>query len=62
MNFKMTSYTGLTVCLCMILAGTAKADENLLHMAIGDPARKDKEVELRLDGISDTATGRDHYA
>jgi len=26
-------------------------------MEIGDPARKDKEVELRLDGITDTASG-----
>lgn len=28
-----------------------------LHHAIGDPARKDKEVELVLDGVSDTKTG-----
>ncbi len=61
MNCQMTSYTRfpalLAVCLSVVLAGTAKADESILHMAIGDPARKDKEVELRLDGISDTATG-----
>jgi uncharacterized iron-regulated protein len=33
------------------------ADQAVLHMAIGDPARKDREVPLVLDGITDTATG-----
>lgn len=36
----------------MVVAGQAD-----LHHAIGDPARKDREVELVLDGIVDTATG-----
>ena len=40
-----------------MLAVTARADQAVLHMEIGDPARKDKEVELRLDGITDTASG-----
>ncbi len=38
-------------------ATAAFADQSALHLAIGDPARKDKEVELVLDGITDTATG-----
>ena len=62
MNVQITSCTSflalLALCFSVILAGTAKADEGILHMAIGDPTRKDKEVELRLDGISDTATPR----
>lgn len=33
------------------------ADQADLHHAIGDPARKDKEVTLVLDGVVDTATG-----
>jgi len=41
----------------LLLTASAHADQAVLHMEIGDPARKDKEVELRLDGITDTATG-----
>ena len=33
------------------------ADQAVLHMAIGDPARRDREVPVVLDGITDTATG-----
>jgi len=43
--------------LCFILTCTVRADQAVLHMEIGDPARKDKEVELKLDGITDTSTG-----
>jgi uncharacterized iron-regulated protein len=36
----------------------AKEDgESVLTLAIGDPARKDQQVELVLDGITDTRTG-----
>jgi uncharacterized iron-regulated protein len=35
----------------------ARADSKLLHLAIGDPARKDREAPLVLDGITDTKTG-----
>ncbi len=43
----------------LALAATAPllADQAVLHMAIGDPARRDREVPLVLDGITDTATG-----
>ncbi|MDP6675111.1 MAG: ChaN family lipoprotein [Gammaproteobacteria bacterium] len=47
----------VTACLCAILTCTTWADQAVLHMEIGDPTRKDKEVELRLDGITDTSTG-----
>ncbi|MDP7154351.1 MAG: ChaN family lipoprotein, partial [Gammaproteobacteria bacterium] len=46
-----------TVCLYTVLAITAWADQAVLHMEIGDPERKNREVELRLDGITDTDTG-----
>lgn len=48
----------LALATILLAAPAAHADQAVLHMAIGDPARKDKEVELRLDGITDTATGK----
>ena len=36
---------------------TLLADQAVLHMEIGDAARKGREVPLKLDGITDTATG-----
>jgi len=41
----------------ILLTGTTWAGQSVLHMKIGDPARRDREVELRLDGITDTRTG-----
>jgi uncharacterized iron-regulated protein len=48
----------------LLLAATAllaqralAAGQALLHMEIGDPARRAREVPLLLDGITDTATG-----
>ncbi|HRC84436.1 MAG TPA: ChaN family lipoprotein [Thermoanaerobaculia bacterium] len=35
----------------------AAAEEGVLHLAVGDPARKDHEAKLVLDAITDTATG-----
>ncbi|MEJ2139453.1 MAG: ChaN family lipoprotein [Gammaproteobacteria bacterium] len=42
----------------VVLAGCspAQTDQSSLHLPIGDPARKDKQVALELDGITDTAT------
>ncbi len=41
----------------LIAAPAARAQSKLLHLAIGDPARKDREAPLVLDGITDTKTG-----
>jgi aminopeptidase N len=43
----------------LLLAASAAADGagQVLHLAIGDPARKDREVPLQLDTITDTKTG-----
>lgn len=43
----------------IVLAGCSMAqeDKSSLHLPIGDSARKDKTVDLVLDGIADTATG-----
>ena len=35
----------------------AAADSKVLHLSIGDPARKDREAPLVLDGITDTKAG-----
>lgn len=43
--------------LAMGLAAPAFASDKLLHLAIGDPARKDKVAPVVLDGITDTRTG-----
>ena len=37
---------------------SVQAGQELLHLAIGDPARKGREVPVVLDGITDTATGQ----
>ncbi|MFQ5634888.1 MAG: ChaN family lipoprotein [Gammaproteobacteria bacterium] len=43
--------------LWVALTCVAWADQAVLHMDIGDPALRNREVELRLDGITDTASG-----
>jgi len=47
----------VVAAVLLALPVAAWADQAVLHMAIGDPARKDREVPLVLDGITDTATG-----
>ncbi|MFW2403270.1 MAG: ChaN family lipoprotein [Gammaproteobacteria bacterium] len=47
----------LVVLTGLLLQSIAQAGQEVLHMAIGDPTRKDREVQLQLDGITDTATG-----
>lgn len=46
-----------TLIAGLLSAAAASADQSVLHMAIGDPARKNDEVPLQLDGVTDTATG-----
>ena len=44
----------------LTLAGATsllRADERALNLPIGDPARKDREAAVVLDGITDTSTG-----
>lgn len=43
--------------LPLLLASTLYGQDRSLHLAIGDPARKDKEAAVVLDGITDTRTG-----
>jgi uncharacterized iron-regulated protein len=41
----------------LLLAGSAFA-EDLLHLPIGDPARRDRDAPVVLDAITDTESGR----
>jgi uncharacterized iron-regulated protein len=41
----------------LLLAPALRGQDKSLHLAIGDPARKDKEAAVVLDGITDTRTG-----
>ncbi len=47
----------LVACIGLSAPLALLADQAVLHMAIGDPARKGREVPVVLDGITDTATG-----
>jgi uncharacterized iron-regulated protein len=47
----------LNLFLLLLLSPVLQAQDRSLHLAIGEPARKDKEAPLVLDGITDTRTG-----
>lgn len=53
MTRSLLAALALPLCLA---SGTA-ADERALDLPIGDPARKDRQVPLVVDGITDAATG-----
>ena len=43
--------------LALVVAAPLLAQEKLLQLPIGDPARKDREAPLVLDAVTDTKTG-----
>src|SRR5436305_8996529 len=47
----------ILLCLLLLLIPALHAQERTLHLAVGDPARKDKTATLVLDGVTDTRTG-----
>jgi uncharacterized iron-regulated protein len=47
----------LAVAALAAAAPSAPAADKLLHLAIGDPARKDRVAPLVLDAVTDTRTG-----
>jgi aminopeptidase N len=47
----------LPLLLVVFLVTPLHGQDKSLHLAIGDPARKDKEAAVVLDGITDTGTG-----
>lgn len=40
-----------------LVSPAAHADDPALNLPIGDPARRDKQATIALDGVTDTATG-----
>ena len=52
----MTSHASRLVLAMALFAAPALA-ENILRLPIGDPARKDREVPLVLDAVTDTGSG-----
>ena len=53
----MTRFLVALLLALACAAPVARADERALNLPIGDPARKDREVGLVLDGITDAARG-----
>src|SRR3954466_6171988 len=53
----MTVRRLLPCVLPLLLAAALQGQDKSLHLAIGDPARKDKEAPVVLDGVTDTRTG-----
>ncbi len=49
--------SALVPALGLLVPLVVLADQAVLHMEIGDPARKGRELPVVLDGITDTATG-----
>lgn len=48
----------LVALLCSVLLATAsRADDRAANLPIGDPARRDRELAVVLDGITDAARG-----
>ncbi len=53
----MTLKRALPFLLSLCVASALHGQDKSLHLAIGDPARKDREAPVVLDGITDTRTG-----
>ncbi|MBE3096997.1 MAG: ChaN family lipoprotein, partial [Planctomycetes bacterium] len=53
----MRTALALSVAALVVCSAVARAQDRTLNLEIGDPARKGREAPVRLDGITDTATG-----
>lgn len=47
----------IAIALFFLLSAAGFAEDKSLHLQVGDPARRDREVPLVLDAITDTRTG-----
>lgn len=54
----LATILGTTLTTALLMAAPVLADQAVLHMALGDPARSGREVPVVLDGITDTADGQ----
>src|SRR6185369_15515563 len=50
-------FSCLVVGLAVVATVAAAEEDRTLHLALGDPARKDGEAPLGLDAVTDTRTG-----
>ena len=57
MNTRSIRLSAVALVALLLSAPAARAGDKILHLAIGDPARKDREAPLVLDAITDTRTG-----
>lgn len=48
---------GLALAALLALPAAARAQSNVLDLALGDPARRDRTAPVVLDGVTDSATG-----
>ncbi len=55
---RVLRLAALALLAVSLSAARAQAAGHLLHLAIGDPARKDRVAPVVLDGITDTSTGQ----
>src|SRR5215470_7742981 len=53
----MTARAALFLALALSFANSVSAKDPVYRLSLGDPARKDKDVAVMLDAITDTATG-----
>ncbi len=53
-----TTLTATLVALAIAVPSAAPAQESSWKLKIGDPARRDREATIVLDGITDTAAGK----
>jgi uncharacterized iron-regulated protein len=57
MNVRRTSVATFLFLSLVVAPAIAQSGNQVLHLSVGDPARKDREVPLQLDTIIDTKTG-----
>ncbi|HEX6200502.1 MAG TPA: ChaN family lipoprotein [Thermoanaerobaculia bacterium] len=53
----LTGAAPAVLTAALLAPAPAPAQEGVLHLAVGDPARRDREVPLVLDAVADTRTG-----
>ncbi len=53
-SIRLLAFAALAL---LMAAPAARAQSKLLHLAVGDPARKDRDAPLVLDAVTDTRTG-----
>lgn len=53
----LVTTAAVAVAAAVVAPAPAPGQEGVLHLAVGDPERRDREVPLVLDAVADTRTG-----